>query len=51
MWMKLARVLNDHFPVNGFIMTGASLAGYRQVSKKMRVDTLKGLGARTKAKE
>ncbi len=36
-------MLNDRFTVNGFITTGIPLAGYRQASKKMRVDALKGI--------
>jgi hypothetical protein len=39
---EISQVLNDQFTVNGFITTGFPLAGYRQASKKMRVDALKG---------
>jgi hypothetical protein len=39
---EISQVLHDRFTVNGFITVGAPLAGYRQASKKMRVDALKG---------
>ncbi len=40
---EISQVLNDQFTVNGFITTGFPLTDYRQASKKMRVDALKGV--------
>jgi hypothetical protein len=52
---EISQVLHDRFTMNGFITIGVRLDGYRQASKKMRVEAPKGssflgLGARTKAK-
>ena len=38
---EVSQVLHDRFTVNGFITIGAPLVGYRQASKKTRVDALK----------
>jgi hypothetical protein len=40
---EVSQVLHDRFTVNGFITLGALLDGYRQASKKMRFDALKGI--------
>ncbi len=40
---EISQVLNDRFTVNGFITLGAPLNEYRQASKKMRMDALKGI--------
>jgi hypothetical protein len=36
-------VLHDRFTVNGFITREAALVGYRQASKKLRLEALKGV--------
>ena len=51
---EISQVLHDRFTVNGYITNEATLDGYRQASKKQRLEALwpfSGLGARTKAKE
>ncbi len=49
---EIRQVLNDRFTVNGFITIDAPLDGYRQASKKVRVDALKGIAfLRTWCKE
>ena len=40
---EVSQVLHDRFTVNGFITIDAPLVGYRQTSKKTRVDALKGI--------
>jgi hypothetical protein len=40
---EISQVLHDCLTVNGFITIGAPLDGYRQESKKMRVNALKGI--------
>jgi hypothetical protein len=40
---EISQVLNDRFTVNEFITIDAPLDGYRQASRKMRVDALKGI--------
>jgi hypothetical protein len=36
-------VLHDRFTMNGFITLEATLDGYRQASKKLRLEALKGV--------
>ena len=36
-------MLHDRFTVNGYITNEATLGGYRQASKKLRLETLKGV--------
>jgi hypothetical protein len=40
---EISQVLSDRFTVNGFITTGTPLDGYRQESRKARIDALKGI--------
>jgi hypothetical protein len=38
---EISQVLHDRFTVNGFITREATLVGYRQASKKQRLEALK----------
>ncbi len=38
---EISQVLHDRFTVNGFITREATLVGYRQASKKLRLEALK----------
>jgi hypothetical protein len=40
---EISQVLHDRFTVNGFITLEATLDGYRQASKKVRLEALKGV--------
>ncbi len=40
---EISQVLHDRFTVNGFITREATLVGYRQASKKLRLEALKGV--------
>jgi hypothetical protein len=40
---EISQVLHDRFTVNGFITREATLDGYRQASKKLRLEALKGV--------
>ncbi len=45
-------MLHDRFTVNGFITREATLVGYRQASKKLRLEALKGVAfLRTRCKD
>ena len=40
---EISQVLHDRFTVNGYITKEATLDGYRQASKKQRLEALKGV--------
>ncbi len=40
---EISQVLHDRFTVNGFITREATLVGYRQASKELRLEALKGV--------
>jgi hypothetical protein len=40
---EISQVLHDRFTVNGFITREATLDGYSQASKKLRLEALKGV--------
>ena len=40
---EISQVLHDRFTVNGYITREATLVGYRQASKKLRLEALKGV--------
>jgi hypothetical protein len=40
---EISQLLHDRFTVNGFITREATLVGYRQASKKLRLEALKGV--------
>ncbi len=40
---EISQVLHDRFTVNGYITNEATYDGYRQASKKLRPEALKGV--------
>ena len=40
---EISQVLHDRFTVNGYITRDATLGGYRQASRKLRLEALKGV--------
>ncbi len=40
---EISQVLSDRFTVNGFITSRTPLKGYKQASRKTKMDALKGI--------